>query len=145
MAALLPVTVNFRPLLACPKLNCVGCEKKRNISSLDKYIKGTVSRDFLLQVFFHESSSPKPLKISLGSLKFFLEIREDICKSMFTTSINDTGGKFSHWYRRCQSHRWQIMGTNRLYLRVHLKNKIIKTFLIEDFFPFATGVNDTRG
>ncbi len=24
-------------------------------------------------------------------------------------------------------------------------NKIFKTFLIEDFYPFATGVNDTSG
>ncbi len=30
-------------------------------------LKGTVSRDFLLQIFFHESSSPKPLKIILGA------------------------------------------------------------------------------
>jgi hypothetical protein len=31
-----------------------------------------VSRDFLLQ-FFYESSSPKPLKITLGSFRIFFE------------------------------------------------------------------------
>ncbi len=30
-------------------------------------LKGTVSRDFLLFRFFHESPSPKPLKLILGS------------------------------------------------------------------------------
>jgi hypothetical protein len=33
-------------------------------------VKETISGNFLLQVF-HESSSPKPLKISLGSFRFF--------------------------------------------------------------------------
>ncbi len=57
---------------------------------------------------------------------------------------------------RCRWHLWQIMGTISGYrhLKVHLKakiyiyvnsttqrcpNKIIKVFLLEDFFPFATG------
>jgi hypothetical protein len=39
--------------------------------------KGTVSRDFLLW-FFYESSSPKPLKITLGSFQIFRKIRGDI-------------------------------------------------------------------
>ncbi len=64
------------------------------------------------------------------------------------TGNNDTGGKFCH---RCQWHRWQTMGTisGCRYLKVNLKakmyiyviftiqrgpNKIIKFFLIEDFF-----------
>jgi hypothetical protein len=58
-------------------------------------LKGTVSRDFLFQVFFHESSSLKPLKITLGSFQFFL-----------------------NWQRYSQvkvhnryQHRRQIMGT----------------------------------
>jgi hypothetical protein len=41
-------------------------------------LKGTVSRDFLLQDFLHESSSP----------------HGDIGKSRCTTSINDNGGKY---------------------------------------------------
>jgi hypothetical protein len=37
-------------------------------------LKGTVSQDFLLQGFFHESSSPKPLKLTLGSVRVFSTI-----------------------------------------------------------------------
>jgi hypothetical protein len=51
--------------------------------SLVTTFNGTVSQDFLLQVSFHESPSPKPLKI-----------RGDIHKSRCTTGVNDTGGKF---------------------------------------------------
>jgi hypothetical protein len=57
-----------------------------------KLLKRTVSRDFLLQVFFHESPSPKPLIITLGSFRNFSKIRGDIRKSRCTT---DTGGKFA--------------------------------------------------
>jgi hypothetical protein len=46
-------------------------------------------------VFFHESYSPKPLKITLGSFRIFFEILGDIRKSRYTTGINDTGGKFA--------------------------------------------------
>jgi hypothetical protein len=45
----------------------------------------------LLQVFCHESSSPKLLKITLGTLR---DIR-DIRKSMCTTGVNCNGGKFA--------------------------------------------------
>jgi hypothetical protein len=51
--------------------------------------KGTVSQDFLLQVF-HESSSPEPLKIALGQFQIFLKNRGDICKSRYTIGLNDT-------------------------------------------------------
>jgi hypothetical protein len=58
------------------------------------------------QVFFHESSNPMPLKITLGSFQMFSKIHGDIRKSRYTTGINDnvgksaigindTGGKFS--------------------------------------------------
>jgi hypothetical protein len=46
--------------------------------------------------FFHESSSPKPLKIALGSFQIFSKILGDIRKSRCSTSINDTGGKFGN-------------------------------------------------
>jgi hypothetical protein len=58
--------------------------------------KGTVLQDFLL---FHESPSPKPLKITEGSFQTFSKIREDIRKSRcttggkFATGVIDTGGK----------------------------------------------------
>jgi hypothetical protein len=42
------------------------------------YIKGTVSCDFVPQVFIFESSSPKPLKITLGSFRIFSKIHGDI-------------------------------------------------------------------
>jgi hypothetical protein len=51
---------------------------------------------FFAQSFFHESSSPEPLKITLGSFQFFFsKILGDIGKSRCTTSINDTGSKFA--------------------------------------------------
>jgi hypothetical protein len=91
----------------------------------DYKVKGTVSRDFLLQVYFHESSSPnpKPPKISLGSFQIFLQTCGIFANEgappvsttsmanfaagviftsgKFATSIKDTGGKFCHWYRWC--------------------------------------------
>ena len=61
--------------------------------------KGTVSLDFLLLVFFHESVSPKALSIPLGPFQIFSKIRGDIRSSMLTTGlntgVNDTGGKFT--------------------------------------------------
>jgi hypothetical protein len=50
--------------------------------------KGTVSRGFFCFRFFcHKSSSPKPLKITLGSIRFFSKIGGDIRKSRCTTGI----------------------------------------------------------
>jgi hypothetical protein len=66
-------------------------------------------------------------------------------------AINDTGGKFCHQFPLCCWHQWQIMGTisGCRHMKVNLKakiyiyvssttqrwpNKIIKIFLIEDFF-----------
>ncbi len=56
-----------------------------NDSKFVHKFKGTVSRDFRLLVFFHESVSPKPLNFS--------KIRGDIRSSRFATGVNDTGGK----------------------------------------------------
>jgi hypothetical protein len=70
--------------------------------------KGTVSQDFLLQVFFHESSSPKPLKVTLGSFQIFSKF------------LRYSQVKVHHWYKQhfaynhpqiClqfQIHQWQI-------------------------------------
>ncbi len=65
---------------------------------------------FFASGFFHESPSPKPLKITLGSFRIFSKIREDIRKSRYNTSINDTSGKFCHRYNWCCWHLWQICG-----------------------------------
>ncbi len=67
--------------------------------------RDSVTRSFL-SGFCCESSSPKPLKIKLGSFQIFSEILEDIRKSRcitgvnysgskFAARINDTGGKFA--------------------------------------------------
>jgi hypothetical protein len=45
-----------------------------------------VSRDFFASGFFHQSSSPKPPKITLGSVRKFMEI--------FTNQGAPSGGKF---------------------------------------------------
>jgi len=49
-------------------------------------IKGTVSRDFLLHVFFMNHLPPSPFRI-------FSKIRGDIRKSRCTTDVIDTSGK----------------------------------------------------
>ena len=62
-------------------------------------IKGTVSRDFCFR-FFNESTSPKPLKITVGSFRFFSKIHRDIRQSRCTTGVKDTGGNDTggaHW------------------------------------------------
>jgi hypothetical protein len=59
-------------------------------------LKGQCHEIFCFR-FFHESPSPKPLIITLGSFRIFSKIRGDIRKSKctFATGINDTGGKFA--------------------------------------------------
>jgi hypothetical protein len=66
-----------------------------------------VSQDFLLQVFFHEPFSPKPLKIALGSFQISKKFAEiftihgappvtTIPAANFATStagVTNTGGK----------------------------------------------------
>jgi hypothetical protein len=45
--------------------------------------------------FFHESSSPKPLKKTQVSFQFCSKIHGDICKSWCIISITNIGGKFA--------------------------------------------------
>ncbi len=54
--------------------------------------KGTVSRDFLLLVFFHESV-PQPQSIPLRPFRIFSNTGGKIA-----AGINDTGGKFFHHF-----------------------------------------------
>ncbi len=59
-----------------------------------------MSRDCFHQGFFHESPSPKPLKITVGSFRFFSKIHRDIRQSRCTTGVKDTGGNDTggaHW------------------------------------------------
>jgi hypothetical protein len=53
------------------------------------YFKGTVSRDFLLQIFY-ESVSPRPLIVPLAPFRKFAKVCGYICGSRYTI-INDTG------------------------------------------------------
>jgi hypothetical protein len=53
------------------------------------YYRDSVTR-FFASGFFHESPSPKPLKITLGSFRILSKILGDIR----TTGVNETGGKF---------------------------------------------------
>ncbi len=66
---------------------------------LQVYFKGTVSRDFLLLVFFHESVSPQLQSIPFRPFRIFSKIRGDIRESRCTTGIKDTGGKIFHHFR----------------------------------------------
>jgi hypothetical protein len=51
-------------------------------------LKGQCYKIFRIRLF-HESSSPNPLKITLGSFRIFSKIRGDIRKSRCTIRIND--------------------------------------------------------
>jgi hypothetical protein len=112
--------------------------------------KGTVSRDFLLLVFY-ESVSPQPQSISLKRFEFFRKFAEVLASQgappvsttpaenfatsslcavdtggKFATGVNDTGGK--QICRRCQRRRWQVA-----------------TGIKDTGGKFATGVVDTGG
>ncbi len=41
-------------------------------------LKGSLTRDFQYQIFFHKSVSPRPLSIPLGPFRIFSKIRGDI-------------------------------------------------------------------
>ena len=58
-------------------------------------VKGTVSRDFLLLVFFMNHFPPSPRVFHLDRFEFFAKIHGDIRESRCTTGVNDTGGKFA--------------------------------------------------
>jgi hypothetical protein len=58
-------------------------------------LKGQCVTRFFASGFFHESPSPKALKITVGSFRIFSKIRGYIRKSRCTTGVNDTGGKFA--------------------------------------------------
>ena len=55
--------------------------------------KGSLTRDFQLLVFFHESVSPGFLVSQIGNLYFFTKICEDINKQRLITGVNDACNK----------------------------------------------------
>jgi hypothetical protein len=74
------------------------CPRSVQTSLTQNFLKGTVSRDFLLQVFFMHHLPPWPLKITSGSFRIFSKTHGDIRMSRCTTGINDTGGKLCHQF-----------------------------------------------
>ena len=107
------------------------------------FLKGTVSRDFLLLVFFMNQFPPAP-EYSIKTVSNFFE------NSRRYSQVNV--------HHRYQRHRRQIMGTisGCRQLKVNLKakiytyvssttqrwpNKIIKIFLIEDFLHLPPVAN----
>ncbi len=65
---------------------------------MSSLLKGTVSRDFLLQVFFMNHLPP----VSTTLVANF---------ATGTAGVVDTGGKFATGINDNQQHWWQIMGT----------------------------------
>ncbi len=53
--------------------------------------------------FFHESSSPKQLKITLGSFKFFFLNFATSTGGNFATHVNNIGGKYWEQYQTADS------------------------------------------
>ncbi len=116
--------------------------------------KGTVWRDFLLQIF-HESSSPKPLKMTLGSFQIFSKIRWVIHKWRCTTGVNNTSGKFATSVNETSGKQWEQYQTADNWQWTCRKKFIYancttqrcprnnENFYDWRVFPFATGVNYT--
>ena len=50
------------------------------LGTREKELKGTVSRDFLLLVYFMNQFPPQPQSIPLGPFRIFSKIRGDIRK-----------------------------------------------------------------
>jgi hypothetical protein len=78
--------------------------------------------------FFHESSSPKPLKKTLVSFRLCSKIHGDIRKSWCTISINDIG-----------EHRRQILPPVSLVPLI----STIQADVNDTSGKFATGINGT--
>jgi hypothetical protein len=81
----------------------LGIGKSPNLLLFSFYttFKGSLTRDFRLQVFFHESVSPWPL--SIRAISILMKIRVDIRNYMFIACVVVSPGIN---YRRCPWHRW---------------------------------------
>jgi hypothetical protein len=82
---------------------------------LKVFIKVTVSRDFRLLVFFHESISPKPLSIPLVPFQICSKIRGNIRSSRCTTGIVEKWEKSSilKVFIILFGHLWEVKLTYR--------------------------------
>ena len=89
--------------------------------------------------FFHESPSPKPLILTLGSSQIFSKIRGDIRNSRCTTGVNDTGGKLPPVSTTPAANLPPVSTTP-------LANfATIFPCVVDTCGKLATGVNDTGG
>ncbi len=93
----------------------------------------------MLQVFFNESPSPKPLIVTLGSFRIFSKIRGDIRKSRCTTGVNDTGGKFATGVNNTGGNLPPVSVTPAANFATS------PPCVVDTSGKFATGVNDTGG
>jgi hypothetical protein len=57
------------------------------------FVKGSLTRDFRLQVFFLKSVSPGPLSIPLGTFRMFSKIRRDFREWTLISGVNDMAKK----------------------------------------------------
>jgi hypothetical protein len=122
-------------------------ESGRDRHTSTPLFKWTVSQDFLLLVFFHESFSPQPQSIPLGPFQICSKICGDIRKSRSTTvsttpvanfatssaSVVDTGGKQREQLSDC----WQLKMNLKLNIYLYANSttqrgpkELMKIFLI---------------
>jgi hypothetical protein len=120
---------------------CIAQEliKEQLVNVFGHFKRDNETRYFASTVFFHESSSLKPLKITLESFKFFQKILGDILKSRCTTGINDTGGKFASG----------VTNTNEKFA-TRISDTVVKLppvllVLLKQVAKFATCLNNTAG
>ncbi len=101
-------------------------------------LKGRLARDFLVQVFFHESVSLGSLSIPLGPLRIFTQICRDIHNFVLIAGVNDTGDEavatmsaFLHLHEE-KNHNMSVK-SNQAASKVNMKTKFCLTyFLIVD-------------
>ncbi len=92
-----------------------------------RFNKKKKKKRFFASGFFHESPSPKPLIITLGSFRFFSKIRGYIRNKV---------------HHRCQWHRWQIAtGINDTSGKFATSSLCV----VNTSGKFAAGVNDAGG
>jgi hypothetical protein len=65
-----------------------------NACSNLQIFKGSLTRDFRLQVFFMKQCPPGPQVFHWSLFEMFSKIRGDIRELMFITGVNDTSEKF---------------------------------------------------
>jgi hypothetical protein len=92
-------------------------------------IKGTVSRDFLLLVFFMNQFPPSSRVFHLDRFEFFRKLRRysrvNDTGGKFATGVNDTGGKIAAGVNDAGGkfrYRWQIFPPFSLALLIPVAN-----------------------